>query len=102
MGVEKDQESYWLKLNDNEQTANTNSRSRPGRDWESRPWTVEDHEDIRCMIQDMYGRLDRMEQRQQVLFRITHATLLSLNGLRYTLVFAAIAALLIAVFHKLV
>ncbi|UJJ51041.1 MULTISPECIES: hypothetical protein [Rhodanobacter] len=100
MSIEKDTESRWIQLNDYELSSNAKRDARPERDLDSYPWTVEDHENIRRMVQEMTGRLDRVEQRQSVLYRITHATLSSVNGLRYTLILVAIFAFLASLWQK--
>ncbi|WP_139350602.1 hypothetical protein [Rhodanobacter sp. B04] len=97
--VEKETEASWFKLNDYEQTSRARFEELPERDLGDRPWTDEDHENVRRMVQQMTGRLARIEERLDVIYRITHNTLKEIKQLAFVAFAVAIAIFLASLWH---
>jgi len=57
--IEKRLEAQWLEINEHERSARARFDEMSDRDFNSRPWTDEDHESIRIMIQWMTSQLAR-------------------------------------------
>lgn len=51
ISIEKETEAHWIQLNWYQQRADANFDSRPIRDSEHEPWTDEDNEATRLMVQ---------------------------------------------------
>nr|AAK28559.1 hypothetical protein [uncultured bacterium] len=65
----------WNYLNELERQSQAKEDERSWRDVEECPWTDEDRAAAHRIIQEMSGRLARIEQRQAVIFRALHSGL---------------------------
>jgi hypothetical protein len=78
-----DLQKAWSGLNDLEFSARAKDDERPLRDVEARPWTDEDRAATHHIVQEMSGRLARIELRQSVLFHASHSLVQKFNNLLY-------------------
>ncbi|WP_166213099.1 hypothetical protein [Cognatiluteimonas telluris] len=83
MALDDDLEKDWVNLNDLEMSARAKEDERPWRDVDENPWTDEDRAATHRIVQEMSGRLARIEQRQSVLFRTSHSLLRKVNNFLY-------------------
>ena len=79
MSVAKETEAQWIRLNECQRRAEQIGDERPERDFERRPWTAEDNENMARMVQTMTGQLARIEQRLDVLYLISRPILSAVN-----------------------
>lgn len=100
MGIEQDLENEWVELNNYEQQWRAKRDSYPERDFERDPWSVEDHEDTRQMIKDIYGMIARIERRQSVLYRITQTNLSVTRNFWHAVLAGSLAALVFSLYVK--
>jgi len=100
VNTEDELRASWIQLNDFELTANARRDARPERDLEESPWTEEDHENVRRMVQEMTGRLERIEMRQSVLFEANQAALSAINRFKSMLLTAAVAWIVVSTLQK--
>ena len=91
ISIKKDTEAHWIQLNEYQQRADANFDSRPIRDLERQPWTDEDNEATRLMVQHMNEHLVRIEARLAVIYRITHSALKTIRAALIVLPIAAVA-----------
>ena len=75
MSTIKETETQWRVLNEYQSDADSRVSQKPDRDLERNPWSSEDDENVRRMVQEMTGRLARIEERVAVIYRISHAVL---------------------------
>ena len=100
MSIEKKAEETWLRLNEYENASTARANERADRDLPDGPWTEEDSEkSMRRMVQEMTGRLARVEERLNVIYYIGHGTLKAFNQLTFVAIAAAVALLVASVWR---
>jgi hypothetical protein len=101
MNIEDELERDWIKLNEYELSWRAKRDSLEMRDFDQSPWTLEDQNNLSQIVSFMSGAIERIEMRQAVLYRITHANLSTLRGLWRSLLIGALVALAFGVYTKI-
>lgn len=101
MGIEEDFERDWIRLNEHEMAWRAKRDSMDFRDFERSPWTVEDQNAVLEIVSFMSGAIERIEKRQAVLYRITHANLSATRKFWHSVIAAALMGFAFGIYKKL-